>query len=119
VVAAPALVGWKLKLFVFLEESSLFGNLIKSNFLKLNHFPQVFFFFFPSNSHSQLMNVHGECKGILVGGGGGGRACVCVSSCTDCMLAVCVVLTGQLSTLSCSLADFAGCCHSRYSHVFA
>jgi hypothetical protein len=43
VVAAPALVGWKLKLFVFLEESTLFGNLIKSNFLKLNHFPQVFF----------------------------------------------------------------------------
>jgi hypothetical protein len=65
------------------------------------------------------MNVHGKCKGIL--GGGGGRACirVCVSSCADCMLAVCVVLTHQLSTLSCSLADFAGCCHSRYSHVFA
>jgi hypothetical protein len=41
VVAAPALVGWKLKLFVFLEESILFGNLIKSNFLKLNHFPQI------------------------------------------------------------------------------
>lgn len=40
-VIAPALVGWKLKLFVYLEESSLFGNLIKSNFLKLNHFPQI------------------------------------------------------------------------------
>lgn len=73
-VAAPALVGWKLKLFVYLEESSLFGNLIKSNFLKLNHFPQVFFFFFPSHSQSQLMNVHGKCKEIL----GGGGACVCV-----------------------------------------
>jgi hypothetical protein len=46
------------------------------------------------------------------------HVCVCVS-CADYMLAVCVVLTGQLSTLSCSLADFAGCCHSRYSHVFA
>ncbi len=76
-VAAPALVGWKLKLFVFLEESILFGNLIKSNFLKLNHFPQVFFFF-SSHSQSQLMNVHGKCKGILGGGGGGGGACVCV-----------------------------------------
>jgi hypothetical protein len=74
VVAAPALVGWKLKLFVFLEESSLFGNLIKTNFLKLNHFPQVFFLF-SSHSQSQLMNVHGKCKGL---GGGGGGVCVCV-----------------------------------------
>ncbi|KAG0583700.1 hypothetical protein KC19_3G156200 [Ceratodon purpureus] len=39
-IVAPKLTGWPLRLFVWAQDSFLLGDFIKSNFLRMNKFPQ-------------------------------------------------------------------------------